>query len=523
MRWSCLVSLGLLSFTAACSSANFSSIPIPTDPDDPTTPTPVGGCAAKKLPTEDPCAISDDVGVFVSRSLGSQSGDGSRQRPFASLAAGVAEARRLGKRVYACAETYDETLTFADGVSVFGYFECAGGSWTVGSRRATVQAPTSPAARARDIKSTTRVEALEIVAPDATLPSQSSIGVLAVDAPGLVFVRSRLHGGVAGHGAPGVDGTQLTNGSSIDGQEGIGFDRCSVNLQFCNLLFSTPRSGGTNVCVGKPGISGGPGGDGGLGGRYYVDTSLYPIWIQSSVPPVTNGAGGNANTAAGGTAQSGPMSGAHGAPGSSGQPGGEVGALDEEVGYVPADGTAGSDGSPGQGGGGGAGILPPPNQLPPANNNVGFYFYGRLGGGGGAGGCPGLAGTPGRGGGASLGLVAIRSELSLESSTVESGPGGNGGAAGAPSTPTLGGRGGAPVSGGWPGAPGGNGGPAGASGNGGGGPSAAIAYDKAHPVRIGPNVSLVTGAAGSGVAERNVAGVLIPASPSGARFDVLPF
>jgi hypothetical protein len=141
-----------------------------------------GGCDALKLPTAAPCVVDDSVGVFVSSSLGTDKGDGTRARPLRSLQAGIDLAKATKRRVYACAETYAEAITLSEGVSVFGCFDCGGG-WKIGEKRAVVRAPASPAAKAQDIAKPTRIEALEILAPDVM--KGSSIGMVAIGSAGL--------------------------------------------------------------------------------------------------------------------------------------------------------------------------------------------------------------------------------------------------------------------------------------------------------------------------------------------------
>ena len=177
--------VGLLAFLAmGCGSSAGEPSGNPADPpgvggsggssdagtDSGTPPPP--GCDVTKLPSEDPCVVVESLGIFVSSSSGTAKGDGSRGKPFASLTSGIAAAKASGKRVYACAETYVETVTFENGVSVFGSFDCANG-WISGAQRATVRAPASPATRAHEITLTTRVEGFELFAPDATASAKA--------------------------------------------------------------------------------------------------------------------------------------------------------------------------------------------------------------------------------------------------------------------------------------------------------------------------------------------------------------
>src|SRR2546428_12502933 len=66
------------------------------------------GCDITKQTKDEPCLITEGVGVFVSSSFGSAQGDGSRAKPLASIQAGIELARTTKKRVYVCAETFAE-------------------------------------------------------------------------------------------------------------------------------------------------------------------------------------------------------------------------------------------------------------------------------------------------------------------------------------------------------------------------------------------------------------------------------
>ncbi len=487
-------------------------------------------CDGDKLPTDDTCVVSEAAGVFVSSSLGSSSGNGSRQHPLASLGAAIQLAKSQSKRVYACAETYPEAITLADGVSVFGYFDCNNG-WTVGSSHAKVQSPTSPAATASGIGTPTRVEAVDIVAPNFTTGSQTSIGLLAKSSPALHMIHGVVHAGTGGKGADGANGIQLTDsGSAKDGQDGAGYEACVgtvLEIALCETAHNT-RAGGTNQCNGEAGHDPGPGGSGGTGGKYDIALgweSLDPKPSNGGLPAATP------QTAAGGIINGVlPQAGKQGASGSNGVSGSSMGAL-SSTGYTPSNGTSGTAGKPGQGGGGGAGIgldqltaNDPQNQAYwPSTfaqaHGGSVKAWGTSGGGGGAGGCPGLPGGAGRGGGASIAVLATDSPMTLEDVNIESSTGGAAGKAGVFSMARVGGDGGSsPYE---SGASGGAGGYAGVSGNGGGGPSLGIVY---HGAAVQLLASTVTpGAGGAGVAQRIINTFTIPASPTGKSADLYSF
>lgn len=466
------------------------------------------GCAASLLPTDDACAIDEAFAVFVSASHGAPSGNGTRATPFASVQSAINAAKTANKRVYACAEPYAETLTFANGVSIFGYFDCTGGTWTTSAGRARINAPTSPAARATSIVTATRIEGLEIVAPDAAAISGSSIALIATGSPGLSFFHSRLHAGAGKDGIGGTESVRLLQTGTLNGAANTSVSECGGSLFACDVAH-LGASGGTSICTGAPGHNGGQGGDGGFGGRWQNGPAgqIEPATFGSPQP-------GTATTAVGANFD-GVHSAAPGGVGADGANGVSATAMGvfSATGYVPADGIPGVDGSPGAAGGGGAGHHPL-GILPNDNPD----WYGVSGAGGGAGGCPGLAGTAGKGGGASIAILAIDSPIHVQSSIIETSRGGGAGWGTFGSAPTPGGRAGDDVAG--PsygpnplGGNGGGGGHSGVSGSGAGGPSIGIASHGAAP---SIDAAAVVGQGGAGAAaDTDPAGKTVGASASG--------
>lgn len=478
----------------------------------------VPGCAASTLPTDNVCSIDEGFGVFVSASLGTPAGDGTRAKPFASVQTAINAAKASSKRVYACAETYPETLTFADGVSVFGYFACSGGSWTTSAGRAIIAAPSSPAAHATNIVTATRVEGLEIVAPNAAVSSGSSIGLVASGSPALAFFHSRVHAGIAKAGDSGVEGIQLTQTGAVFGGTNTLQNECSVNRFLCDGN-NSGGVGGTSVCTGAPGHNGGSGGAGGFSGRYmplFVPNGVGGgSWIVDVVDPPTNGSPqpGGATTV---DLVHGGIAGAHGTAGTPGASAAGMGLL-STAGYTPADGSAGTDGTPGGGGGGGAGHALTFAQMTDSTAN----WYGISGAGGGAGGCPGLAGSAGKGGGASIAVVAIDSPMQFATCTIESSAGGDGGKGTLGSATATGGSAGQNQSGfaNTSGGNGGQGGESGISGSGAGGPSLGIASHG-----LAPTGSTATASAGgAGVPAITGLGKTVAASAAGLSAPTYAF
>ena len=477
------------------------------------------GCDAAKLPADDACVIDEASGVFVSAQTGSVSGDGSRLKPLATIGAAIITATSTKKRVYVCEGSYAESVVLANGVAMFGGFDCTTWSWNANGR-AKIASPTSPAMRASAIALDTRVEGFDVVAPAGTPSASSSIGFIAVNSPAVRFIHGSITAGAGFAGVAGVDATQLTNGPWIDGDANVDDIVCGGSVM-CETAHAF-RSGGVNACVGKQGFKGGDGGGGGSGGIF----TRNPISGFSVVAAQTSGGAtvATSTTAAGGTGSSATQPGSAGGAGASGGNGAPIGTFSAS-GYTPSDGSAAVDGTPGQGGGGGAGYGVPSSRF---NNYVsGAKVYGIPGSGGGAGGCPGLAGTPGTGGGASVALVAVDSPMRLEDSKLTASTGGDGGAAGISTVGTAGGtRGGnASISSfgyaNFLGANGGSGGNGGLAGQGAGGPSIGFAYHGTAPTLLATTVKNAAG--GKGAPSKNTPAGTIIGAPDGFANDKVAY
>jgi hypothetical protein len=542
-----------------------------TEPDNFIPP----GCPVNATPADDPCVNIEALGVFVSKTLGSAApngGNGTLAAPFGSLQKGIAEAKLLKKRVYACAETYDEAITFENGVSVFGYFDCSKPtSWTViappastgagappPGLRARIASPTSPAARANGVATDTVIESVDVVAPDAKAPSGSSVGLIAQNSPKLALSHVYVHAGVATKGDDGGAGVQNPDSPATrDGAAGFSPYRCHLTApgscplsdpdcidQKCVDEHRT-RPGGTNSCGGVAGQAAGSGGIGGNGGHWYKTVAspcafgyVDPLFDHASNGDVQPA---NAATNLGGqvgepsvftppppatgsicrNAASAGTPGANGAPGVNGSsaPAGTI----TINGFDPGQGAAGTSGAPGQGGGGGGGTVPT-NDADPYYVNSKDY-WGASGSGGGAGGCAGLAGTSGKGGGASIAIVLFDSPIALRNCTIEATNGGSGGRGSLGSDPTPPGEAGLVVGTGTvphAGARGGNGGQSGWSGNGAGGHSIGIAAHGAAASLVDTPPPAI-GTAGAGAPAIAGTGKAVPASGAGVAAAVHTF
>lgn len=505
--------------------------PSPAGPGD---STPDAGGAADATINEPPPAppvvggtvstdeITEKFGVFVT-TTGTPTGeaDGSRDKPYATIALGIENGKAKSKRIYVCQGTYKEVVTIQNTIQLIGGFDCTNGIWKKADAGAMtrVEAPTSPAVIAEGITGATRVEGFEVIAPDGTDASPTSIGLRAKSSASLTFVSSKITAGRGRDGAPGVDGIQLTPLTSANGTDGLP-ERYWGNAQELNsgnVAWRSGSAGGSGTCIGAAGYDAEMGGAGGAGAT--LETKNTNVWSVYVATKVVNGMTVfTSYVATAGEVKSG-VAGGPGADGLSSNGGGLSAA-----GFAPGDGTAGLSGSAGKGGSGGTG-----GATVQLGAGLNVKAYAGTGPGGGAGGCPGLAGTPGKGGGGSIGALLIDSPVAFNAVTVTAGDGGAGGKGTFGSSPSAGGAGGvqtatSSASGGAHGGPGGR---SGISGSGAGGVSIGIGYTGGAP-QLTNGATAVPGKAGSGVpAETKADGLgnskTLPASASGLAKDVHPF
>lgn len=475
---------------------------------------PVGGPASTN-------ELTDALGVFVAAD-GQSDAPGTRAQPMPSIQAAIDLGKRVGKRVYVCAGTYHEAIVIGDSISIIGGLDCSRGDWRTSDARTRIEAPTSPALRANNIVSPTRIEGLDVVAPNATTPSSSSIGLLATRARALVVARSTITAGNAANGEDGSEGVQLSTSATAGGGPALTAAECAHGST-CTFVTAAQRwikqpggAPGTNACDGAPDHEAQPGGTGGSGGLWQPALNGNTHYFRPYLADASYTAeGGVERTSANGTDAA---DGANAAP---------VGALSGE-GYVPANGVAGADGAPGYGGKGGSGRTPEPT-IDPSQAGIITTWRGWSGTGGGAGGCPGLAGTPGTGGGASIAAMLVESPMKFEASELVSARGGDAGRGTFGSSPTSGGNAGYFL--GYPGLelligkPGGRGGAAGTSSNGGSGPSLGIAHTGSAPTTDSAT-RITAGTGGAAIDARSRTDALritktIPATPAGTAQAIL--
>ncbi len=456
--------------------------------------------------------LNEKFGVFVTTTgtpLGGGEADGSRDRPYNTIAIGMAKGKEKSKRVYVCQGTFKESINLLNQILMVGGFECTDGVWKKGAAGAMtrVESPTIPALRAEALPGPTRIQSFEIVAPDGTDAVPTSIGLVAKTSPSLTIANSKITAGRGKDGAPGVEGIQLTQ-PNAKGQDGLAERLLTIELPD---TFRPGAAGGVGTCIGAAGFDGENGGQGGRSAT--MDSTNILTWVVH-----TSGSGAATVLYNSGPGES--RLGTDGENGSNGQSA-NPGTLTPD-GFVPGDGTPGTNGKPGKGGKGGNGGSSMVSS-PTANFQ---HAYTGSGPGGGAGGCPGLAGTPGKGGGASIGALLVSSPVTFDASTVTAGDGGNGGKGTFGSSFLSGGIYGslAYQSTATTAAVGGKGGDSGVSGSGAGGSSFGIAQTGADAILQG-GAGALHGKAGDGVPQvtKPLQTKTLAASAGGAAKDIQSF
>lgn len=418
---------------------------------------------------EDPAdgPVAEHCGVWVSSTLGQDSGPGTQEAPVQTLAKAIALAQAGSGRIYACGETYAEPVSLPSGISLFGGFDC-GHDWAytgLSHRARIVPAPGFIALTFLEGDEPSMIGDIEARSADAVEPGASSIAVLILDQTRGVLRRADIF---AGNGADGQDGADGDH-NGFPAKEGVwgkgGADACTADAGMGGDFVALDCGDGSSS-------TGGAGGDGteqlagnGADGLPVVEQDEYGY-----------GAGGKGESAA--PTCTGGQSGMQGASGEHGTPDANNGEITREGQVLGGDGGDGTAGLPGQGGGGGGA------SLGKASCGVGSPTGGAGGGSGGSGGCGGRSGKGGQAGGSSIGIAARGSQVDVTDVRIFPGNGGNGGKGG---TLQAGGQGGLPGAGGQafgdgggvksgcPGGAGGNGGNGGHGAGGRGGHSTAVA------------------------------------------------
>lgn len=451
------------------------------------------------VPSESESAVADACGVFVAAS-GDDASAGAKEAPMKTLAAALALAEQNEtRRVYACAEVFEEVVEVARTVTIYGGLDCANGwGWVGREKKTTLTAGAGdiPLVMRRGGAEVTvhvedvHVQARGIEAKDVALAGVSSIAAVA-DEVSVELVRCVLEAGDAAAGAEGAPYETSAMGGAM-GNSGIAA---------CSAAIVVPGASPKNDC-GTPedpsdDSSGGPGG------------------IGQEDPGGPGGKGSPGATPNGGTGEEGTMlctEGAAGADGAAGTPGGGARGLGEisASGYTGVAGSNGTKGGTAQGGGGGGGAKGGAGTGKCASAES---AGGASGGSGGAGGCGGAGGRGGGAGGSSIALISLNATLSFEDVTLKTGRGGAGGKGGAGQDGGDGGEGGpggkkpegaTGLNDACAGGRGGKGGAGGPGGGGHGGHAIGIAYKGAAPSMEGATIEV--GEAGAGGPGANAEG-----------------
>ena len=440
-----------------------------------TTTTIDPGC----IPSDTPNPVRDDCGVFVSSSLGEAGGDGSQDKPYATIAEALGSPK--SGPIYLCAETFAESVQIKSGATIYGGLDCTTGWTYTAAKKSAIVPDAGKVPLVVDPQIGVVMEDVTLRARDAVEAGASSIAVIVSAGATLELTRCDVE---AGNGKDGAVGEAFAT-SAAAGTTGNGGNEACTAAQTPSGLSVT------NACDEADMEDNSIGGSGGVGEELVgaAGTTGFPLGTPN---------GGNGEVAADCTTGGPGDAGALGASGLGAQGLGTISAQ----GYTGPAGNAGEKGKPGQGGGGGGGAKGGSG----ANKCVNpAQAGGASGGSGGSGGCGGLGGNGGQAGGGSIGIVSIGGTLVLAEVKVTVNGGGNGGAGG---TGQLGGNGGegglggavpmaaTSLKAGCAGGKGGLGGPGGKGGGGLGGPSIGIAHTGEAPDIKG--VTITTGAAGDG-------------------------
>ncbi len=442
-------------------------------------------CDETQSPTAEPCLLSDDYAVFVSR--GAIHGVGTRERPMGTIADGMMAAKARGmNRVIVCNAVYWENVEIQSTngeLSIYGGFACpiesdAGTDWTpTPGTHAVVAPPNNVPLKVTSTAAKVVISGIDFVAANV-FQGESSIGAIVAGSPDVTLVDVSLTAGKGGDGADGANGIPGAPGLDPTKTLPDGVTLTPAGAAVCSSAApAVPPTGAYWNMASSCGSRGGGGGDPIYNGQGESGVSGTPQ-IDVSPPNVKNGGVAAAQAGQGIVGGDG-IQGSQGNAGTNGVSAPPSGAFDAS-GYSPASGSSGTDGHAGQGGGGGGASVG-------ANNCTGAG-----GGVGGMGGCGGGHGEGGKGGGASVALISWDSGVVLDGvqlTAADGGAGGNGGDTGVGGHGGFGTNGGSGANGiasGGVGAVGGAGGYGGAGAGGTGGPSYGLVYHGTKPTELHP-------------------------------------
>jgi hypothetical protein len=213
--------------------------------------------------------------IFVSQRTGNDGNPGTPDAPKRTIGAAITAARAERLAVLVSVGFYDESITLAPGVGIYGGYDHERG-WTRSIANASVLRGGATAITGAGINVALEIQLLVVQAADAGGPGESSYAVRLASSSAPVTLRGCTLS--AGRGGPGTDG-----GSGSRGANGNGAGTASG---------SSPGGGGGSAC-GVPGGNGGGGVSGTNNGNRGNDGATVPGGGG-------NGRGGSPGTAGGG-------------------------------------------------------------------------------------------------------------------------------------------------------------------------------------------------------------------------------
>lgn len=403
----------LLALTLAASVAGCPAFPDARCANEPCAQTSTSDDAGTTAPADarspsetgaglDASARDDDpaLALHVAPQGSDASGDGTRERPFRTVARALAAATGEDVSLHLCAARFEESLAVTSPtrrLAITGGFACPNASnpWQSGAGETAI-AGTSSNAHRFEVRAL-RVRSLRIEALDARADSgASSIAVDVRTSDGAAFDRALV---VAGNGSAGSAGVAATSvaAAGLDGRAAVGSAGGIAPERTCGTaVFSRGGSGGSGAGGSTRGASG--------------STSA--------------GVAGNAGSSGDEATSRNCSAGGRGADGTTRPVVGDASDELQTDTLVAAAGRSGNDGDPGQGGGGGG----------TASAREGAPS-------GASGGCGGAGGAGGNGGGSSVAIVVRSGSLVLMDTQLRTGDGGGGGAGARGSNGAPGGRG----------------------------------------------------------------------------------
>ena len=218
------------------------------------------GCDLTKDPKDSVPCVADAVGVFVDATGGLDTNDGSKGKPFQTIAKAVASAGAK-PRVYVCAGSYADNVVLdaTHAPSVYGGFACS--AWTYATSNAvTVKPATGYALEVASVTGGVTVADVELDAPDGSAASVNSIAAFVRDAPKVTIKRGKL---VAGTGYQGTDQAQGAAGALKTATPVAGTQTGNASVaatggpaQTCTCVNGLTSVGGKGGDVGADGASG---------------------------------------------------------------------------------------------------------------------------------------------------------------------------------------------------------------------------------------------------------------------------